>query len=77
METLAEFVNTLAQMCERYVGFASEEFCALVVGVGHLNDAMRGSEDEGKTEKAEKEDEENDLLAIAWRVEYDLARFVG
>ena len=79
MSTLAEIFDKLAEMTERYEGFAGEEFCALVDGMGFLRDAMRESEDNEKTEEADKEekDTKDDIIACAWRVEYDLMRFVG
>lgn len=73
MEKLGDFVDSLTQCLSQEQNEAvAEEFCALVVGVQDLRDATKDPQD-----KTEKSEEEHDVLAIAWRVEYDLTQFVG
>ena len=72
MERLSDFVASVTRsLSEEHDGAVGEEFCALVVGIGYLKDAMKERE-AAKEEKAEEED----IIAIAWRVEYDLTRYI-
>ena len=73
MERLGDFVDSLTQsLSEEQDGAVGEEFCELAIGIGHLRDAVKESQD-----KTEESDEEHDILAIAWRVEYDLTQLAG
>ena len=87
MEGLGDFVDSLSRSLSQEQDCAmGDEFCALVVGIGHLREAMKESEQEGE-EKAEdkgeseagkeKKTEDDDICARAWRMEYDLTRFIG
>ena len=101
MEGLCEYLDSLSRSLHLEADCnVSEEYCALVVGVGILRDAIKASEKEGETKEAPKKKKaddkgesragkqqsaagkeektvEDDIHAIAWSVEYDLARFVG
>ena len=73
MERLCDFVESLTEsLSHERDGALTVEFCSLVVGVWDLRDATRETQD-----RTEESDEEQDILAIAWRVEYDLTQFVG
>ena len=90
MERLGEYVDSLSRRIQLEADYnVTEEFCALVVGIGHLRDAIKKGEtkeaakeekeeDKGESEAGKEEKtEDDDVHVIAWSVEYDLARFVG
>ena len=94
MEGLGDFLDSLTQSLSQEQDCAvGDEFCALVVGIGHLRDAMKESEKDGETKEAAKEEkaedkgeseagkekktEHVDIGAIAWTVENNLTQFIG
>ena len=86
MERLGEYVDSLSRSIQLEADYnVTEEFCALVVGIGHLRDAIKKGEtkEAAKEEKGEEKGESeagkegDDIVAIAWRVEYNLTRFMG
>ena len=90
MEALGDYVDSLTSiLSQEQDDDVGEEFCELVVGIGHLRDAIKESEKEEETKEAAKEEkgeekgeseagkEGDDIVAIAWRVEYNLTRFMG
>ena len=86
MEILDEYIDSLSRSIQLEADSnVTEEFCALVVGIGHLRDAIKESNKKGEKAEDTRESEvgkeektkDDDIGAIAWSVEYDLARFVG
>ena len=72
MEALVELVGTLEAMSKIYQGDAGDEHCALVVGLRYLKEALDVHENQVKL----KESRMQNVMAISWRVERDLAQFV-
>ena len=75
MERLRDFVASVTRsLSEEHDAAVGEEFCDLAVGI----DSLRGAMKEGEAKEAAKEEkaEEADFIAIAWRVEYDLTRYI-
>ena len=68
MEALFELLGTLKDMSEIYQGDACDEFCALVVGLSNLKEALEAYE--------RKESGSEELMAVGWRLERALAEFV-
>ena len=80
MEGLGDFVDSLSRsLIQEQECAVGDEFCALVVGIGHLREAMKESEQDDIGDIAGKEEKAEDdyIGAIAWRMEYDLTRFIG
>ena len=82
MEGLGKFLDSLSQSLSQEEDCAvGDEFCALVVGIGYLREAIKESEkekDKGESEAGKEEKKkEYDIVAMAERMEYDLARFIG
>ena len=70
MAKLSEVTGSLRSMCENYSGEVDNRFCDLVVSLGYLRDAV----DDARSRRSDLEDD--DVLAIGWRVEHDLSQFV-
>ena len=68
MEALVELLGTLKAMSKIYQENAGDEFCALVVGLSNLGEASAAYE--------RKELGSEEVMAVGWRVERDLAQFV-
>ena len=74
MEKLGDFCDSLAEsLSQQQDGAVSKEFYSVMAGVQDLREATKIAQDKGNAEESEEED---DILAIAWKVEYDLAQFV-
>ena len=78
MEALVELVDTLKAMSKVYQGDAGDEHCALAVGLGYLKEALEVHEFTRFTRFTVKlkESRMQNVMAIGWRVEHDLAQFV-
>ena len=88
MEGLGKFLDSLSQSLSQEEDCAvGDEFCALLAGISDLRDAIQESEEATK-EAAKEEKGESEaamegktkadvIFARAWRVEYDLTRFIG
>ena len=78
MEALVELVGTLEAMSKIYQGDAGDEHCALVVGLRCLKEALEVHEFTRFTRFMVqlKESRMQNVIAIGWRVERDLAQFV-